>query len=101
MKTPPTPKPRRPFYDPSILLKLYHWMEEFEKQNRCKPAVEEISEAFNISTSVVRYYLARMEDMGLGLQPRLIRKKTGKEIVPARSFILLPLKQAESVKSYL
>lgn len=98
----PTTKPRRKFYDPSILIKIYKWMQEFEAQYRCKPAVEEISEAFKISTSVTRYYLARMEELEMGEQPRLIRSKTGKEIVPARSFILLPLEQAnEAVRQLL
>lgn len=84
----------RPFSNPALLISLHRWIEEFEKKNHCKPAVDEIAVAFRTSTSVARYYLARMVDMGIGCQPTL--EKNGKIVTPARSFILLPLEQGPS-----
>ena len=94
--------PRRAFYDPGILLNLYRWMAEYEQEFRCKPAIEDVAYAFGISSSVTRYYLDRMAELGMGFQPKVIRPATGNVITPPRSFILLPLKQAhETVKTYL
>jgi len=84
------------------LIAIHRWMAEFEKKYHCKPAVEEISLAFGLSTSVVRYDLRHMSKLRMGWQPKLIREKTGKEITPTRSYILLPLEKADQViKEYL
>ena len=93
---------RKPYSKPETLLKLYRWMERYETENQCKPSVEDVSEEFSLSTSVVRYYQDRMVELKMGYQPRVIRPKTGQEITPPRSYVLLPLTQAlEPIKSHL
>jgi hypothetical protein len=91
---------RRPYSKPETLLEIYYWMEQFEIDFSCKPSVEEISERFQISTSVTRYYLERMAELRIGYQPKLMRH--GKEISPSRSYILLPLEQADqTIQNFL
>jgi hypothetical protein len=96
------PRTPRPYSKPEVLLDIYHWMLQFEVANHFKPAIEEIAEEFEISTSVARFYLGHMEKLGMGRQPKLTRKKTGREISPSRSYILLPLEKADvSITNYL
>lgn len=83
----------KPYSNIPYLIQLYDWMRDFEKQTRIKPAIEEMVNAgFSPSTSVVRYYLDRMEELGMIERPFL--ERNGKRIRPNRSVILLPLDRA-------
>ena len=68
------------------LLSLYHWIEEYQKENHCSPSYREIADLFNTSTSVASYYLDELEKIGWLARGRAHT---------ARSFYLLPLPESE------
>ena len=86
-------KPIKPHSKPIVLVALWRWMDEFHKTNHFKPSYKDIGDHFNTSTSHARYYLNAMVEAGIGEQPTYINGN-GKVVVPARSFILLPLEDA-------
>lgn len=86
-------KTHRPYHNPKHLLKIYRWMEAYEQEHEFKPSIAEMVTAkLAGSTSVIRYQLDHMERFGLIRQPTITIK--GREIVPSRSIILLPLDEA-------
>jgi len=89
---------KRPFSNPAKLLEIYRFMKEFEEIHECKPAdIELVDAGIASSTSVIRYYYDRLEEMKMIRRPKLVNKKTGREFTPSRSNILLPLKQAHHI----
>ena len=86
--------PSRPYRHPEFLLQIYRFMQKFEQENQVKPSIQDIVDhGFSPSTSVVRYYLDRMAENGMILQPKI--KRGGKMITPSRSIILLPIQEKD------
>ncbi len=63
-------QPRRPYYRPSKLFPLYDFIKAYRDEHEYSPSIAEISEAFltpegaPTSTSVIVYYLDRMQELG-------------------------------------
>lgn len=88
--------PHRPYAKPDTLIQIYRYMENFEKQWKCKPAISDfVEDGIHSSTSVVRYYLDRMIELHMIQVPQITRN--GKTITPSRSIILLPLSEAHPI----
>lgn len=91
-------KTTRPFQNPAKLIEVYRWMKEFEELYECKPADKELVWAgLASSTSVIRYYYDRLEELRMIRRPKLINIENGKVFTPCRSIILLPLEQANPI----
>lgn len=86
-------KPHRVYHNPAYLLKIYNWIKEYKETHGFYPSnIELVAAGFAASSSVIRYYFSRMEEMKMIIIPSM---KIGKRTcTPARSFLMLDLKDA-------
>jgi hypothetical protein len=83
-----SPKPRRKYYDPAFLLRMYRWMKEYSDRVGAPPSnLEVVAEGYASSTSTARYYYDRMVEYGMiAITPNI-----------SRGIKLLPLADADPI----
>lgn len=97
-KSYPQPVQRRPYSKPEKLVEIYQWIEKYIEQRGFPPTIMEmVDEGFGPSTSVIRYYLARMTEEGMiEVTPRISR---GIRLLPIKSTTIRIQELMEEVKA--